>query len=135
MAKKVFNNKGYMLIELILASAIAFAIAYFAINLTVRVKNKNDDLIVETVTATDQNIIANKLIEEAKKTNFNCNSVTVSGKNVKYGTTTLDIVNKYATVTKKGCTKTSDSIMINIGLSVPQLPNKNFDVVVRYKIS
>ena len=52
------NRKGYMLIEIILASAIAFGIAIFMFLLVVKVKNRNDDMFVETQVATDQAIIS-----------------------------------------------------------------------------
>ena len=39
------NKKGYMLVEIILASALAFGLAYFILELTLKVKEKDDDLI------------------------------------------------------------------------------------------
>ena len=57
------NSKGYMLVEIILASVIAFGVAYFIINLTIKLKNKNDDMLVETQVKTDQAIITNKLMK------------------------------------------------------------------------
>ena len=60
------NNKGYMLVEIILAFAITFALLYFMMDLVFKIKNKNDDLLVETIVKTDSTIIANKLMELAK---------------------------------------------------------------------
>ena len=45
---KKLNNKGYMLVEIILASVIAFGVAYFILDLVIKLKNKNDDLFVDT---------------------------------------------------------------------------------------
>ena len=39
--RAVKNNKGYMLVEIILASVIAFGITYFIVDLTIKLKNKN----------------------------------------------------------------------------------------------
>lgn len=41
---KKLNNKGYMLVEIILASVIAFSVAYYLINLTFKFKDQNMDL-------------------------------------------------------------------------------------------
>ena len=52
--KLKLNNKGYMLVEIILASALAFGLTFFIIDLTIKLKNKNDDLVVETLISTDR---------------------------------------------------------------------------------
>ena len=62
MRFKRLNNKGYMLVEIILASAIAMGIAYFITDLTIKLKNKNDDLLVKTLVSTDQAIIYNTIM-------------------------------------------------------------------------
>ncbi len=38
------NRKGYMLVELVLASALAMSIAFYLLNLTYQFKNKNEDI-------------------------------------------------------------------------------------------
>ena len=65
------NNKGYMLIEIVLASVIAFGLAYFMLELTLKLKNKNDDLMVETLMATDNAIISNAIMRELQENNGN----------------------------------------------------------------
>ena len=64
MNKKIFNNKGYMLVEIILASVLAMVVAYFIIDLTIKLKNKNDDLLVKTLVATDQAIMYNTIMDD-----------------------------------------------------------------------
>ena len=44
---KKLNNKGYLTVEVVLASVIAFGLAYFLLNLTIKVKDKNDDMLVK----------------------------------------------------------------------------------------
>ena len=77
MIVKRLNNKGYMLVEIILASAIAFGLAYYMLDLTLKVKNKNDDLLVATLMETDKTIISNKIMESIKERKYagGCNSV------------------------------------------------------------
>ena len=48
MKKRRLNNKGYMLVEIILASAIAFSVAYYLLNLIVKFKNKDMDVYEST---------------------------------------------------------------------------------------
>ena len=66
---KKMNNKGYMLVEIILAFSITFTLLYFMMDLVLKIKNKNDDLLVETVVRTDSTIITNELTEYAKNYN------------------------------------------------------------------
>lgn len=77
MVRKRLNNKGYMLVEIILASAIAFGLAYYMLDLTLKVKNRNDDLLVATLMETDKTIISNKIMESIKEKKYvgGCSSV------------------------------------------------------------
>lgn len=77
---KKLNNKGYMLIEIILASALAFGLAYFLLELTLKLKNRNDDLMIATLMATDKTIISNKVMARLKEKNYvnGCNEVNGS---------------------------------------------------------
>ena len=45
---KKINNKGYMLVEIIVAAVIAFSIAYYLLNLIVKFKNINEDIYFDT---------------------------------------------------------------------------------------
>ena len=38
------NQKGYMMIELVLSSVLAMTIAIYLLNLTIQFKNKNEDI-------------------------------------------------------------------------------------------
>lgn len=132
------NNRGYMLVEIILASALAFGMAYFMISMTLKLKNKNDDLLVETLAVTDQTIIANGIMSTLK--GDNCTSVnnrlSVVGKKVMIDGNVIDIVNDYVTVGEVSCTKTSNSnngenidvIHINIAIDVKQITDRNFNI-------
>ena len=54
---KKLNNKCYLTVEVVLARVIAFGLAYFLLNLTIKVKDKNDDMLVKTILINDKAII------------------------------------------------------------------------------
>ena len=134
MVMNKLNNKGYMLVEIILASAIAFGITYFIMDMTINLKNKNDDLLVETLTMTDQAIITNMIMEKIKEdpNEFKCEDVNlVEGKSFVVGSKT-NIVNEYANVKYDSCKIEPDKITVKVSLVVPQIKSKNFNVDVTY---
>ncbi len=63
---KKLNNKGYMLIEIILASVITFAIAFSLMNLIISFKNKNEDLYNETSILSDKISITKNIMDDLK---------------------------------------------------------------------
>lgn len=133
MVMNKLNNRGYVLIEIILASVIAFAIAYYMLDLTLKLKNKNDDLLAETLVKTDQAIIQNKLVQYMKedKTNFSCNSISIDGKVISYKGNLIDIINEYTVVGSKVCSISNNIVNIKIPLTVGPL-NKSFNVEINY---
>ena len=135
--KLKLNNKGYMLVEIILASAIAFGLAFFIIDLTIKLKNKNDDLMVETLMNTDRTIINNKLMSYAKEEegSFNCNNLTIDKETntIKYNNEVIDVVNEYANIGNERCSTSNGQISIKIPISVPQMPDKEYDILFDYK--
>ena len=64
---KKLNNKGYLTVEVVLASVIAFGLAYFLLNLTIKVKDKNDDMLVKTILINDKAIIENNIMKDNDK--------------------------------------------------------------------
>ena len=57
------NRKGYLTIEIILASAIAFVIAFFLIDITMKLVDKTDNYYVDTVFMTDKALITKNIKE------------------------------------------------------------------------
>lgn len=135
--KLKLNNKGYMLVEIILASAIAFGLAFFIIDLTIKLKNKNDDLMVETLMNTDRTIINNKLMSYAKEeeANFDCSKLTIDKNTIKYKENVIDNVNAYGKITwdKMECSTDNGKISIKIPIDIPQMPDKEYDIIFDYK--
>lgn len=136
---KKINNKGYMLVEVILAFSITFILIYFIMDLVIKSKNKNDDLMVETLVRTDQAIITNKLMNYAmdETDSFDCNSLKngITDSLVKYGSDTIDIVSKYAKidVSNVSCSNAAGKVSIKIPMNVEQMKDENFDVIIDYK--
>jgi len=134
------NNKGYMLVEIILAFVLAMTIMYFITELTIKVKNRNDDLLVRTLTATDQTIIYNIIMNEIYNGTFNKNlieceliegdsvidSIKKKGYIFEYNDKKL-ILNDYV----DSCAYVSANESIEI--KVNQLPKENFDIVLPLK--
>ena len=129
------NKKGYMLVEIILASALAFGLAFFIIDLVIRLKNKNNDLLVETLITTDKTIITNKLMSYAQSEtkNFDCNKLTITGNTVKYKDEVIDIITDYANVGELSCSTVGGKVSITIPVSVSQTPDKDYDITFDYK--
>ena len=144
MLKKLKNNKGYMLVEIILASAIAFAIAYLIINLTIKIKNKNDDLMTTTLTSADQTIISNKLsaLLEEKGKDFDCGKLEINGKTITYEGNPVDTLNEYASYNisdkkEDWCYVDPEGtyIKINLPIEIKQQQDEYYDVNLYQEIS
>lgn len=136
---KKLNNKGYMLVEIILASVIAFGVAYFILDLVIKLKNKNDDLFVDTLARTDQAIITNTIMRDIynKNTQFSCenilNNISVEDNKFKYNDTINDTiiieVNKYTTIGTINCKDT----LLNIPLTV-NATQKSYNISINTKV-
>lgn len=59
--KGKLNRMGYLTIEIILASVIAFAIAFFLIEITMKLVNITDDYYLDTVLVTDKSLITKNI--------------------------------------------------------------------------
>lgn len=132
---KKLNNKGYMLVEIILASVIAFGVAYFILDLVIKLKNKNDDLFVDTLARTDQAIITNTIMRDIynKNTQFSCenilDNILVDGNKFKYNDTIIIEVNKYTTIGTIDCKDT----LLNIPLTV-NTTQKSYNISINTKV-
>lgn len=58
------NNKGYLIVEVILAGVLTFTMAYFLINLTLKIRNRYDDANVEMVMLNDKTVITNEIMND-----------------------------------------------------------------------
>ena len=60
---KKLNRKGYMTIEIILAAVVTFVIAFFLIDLTMKLSSITDDTYADTVLVTDKVLIVKNIKE------------------------------------------------------------------------
>lgn len=61
------NNKGYMLVEIIVASVIAFSVAYYLLNLTYKFKDKSEDIYYSTTMLSDKINITKNIMNDLEK--------------------------------------------------------------------
>lgn len=61
------NNKGYMLVEIIIASVLAMTIAYYLINLTYNFKNTSEDIYQSYYYINDKNLITKNIMFDLEK--------------------------------------------------------------------
>ncbi len=67
------NNKGYMIIEILVASMIAFGIAYFLFDLTLNLKTKSDNAKKIAVINLDRSILENYIMRQlSNATSIDC---------------------------------------------------------------
>ena len=59
---KRLNNKGYMIVEIIVSATIAMTIAYFMMDLIVKLKEKYDYVQYDTILMTDKTVITNEIL-------------------------------------------------------------------------
>ena len=59
---KKMNNKGYMIVEIIVASVLAMTIAYFLFDLVIKLKEKYDYVQTDTVLTADKTVITNEIL-------------------------------------------------------------------------
>lgn len=73
------NRKGYLTIEIILGATIAFAIAFFLMEITIKMVNVTEDNYKDIVVITDNVIVISnikELLDNKKITNITCSSNT-----------------------------------------------------------
>lgn len=71
------NRKGYLTIEIILGATIAFAIAFFLMEITIKMVNVTEDNYKDIVVITDNALVISnikKILDNKKITNITCSS-------------------------------------------------------------
>lgn len=61
------NRKGYMTIEIILAAVVTFVIAFFLIDITMKLSSNTDDAYSDTVLITDKTLVTQNIKENLEK--------------------------------------------------------------------
>ena len=73
---KKLNKKGYLTIEIILGSVIAFAIAFFLIEITAKMISNNDDTFRDTIITTDNALIISGVKEVVENNKDGINKIS-----------------------------------------------------------
>lgn len=73
------NNKGYMLVEIIVASVIAFSVAYYLLNLTYKFKDKSEDIYYSTTMLSDKINITKNIMNDLEKISDKSSAGLVTG--------------------------------------------------------
>ena len=76
---KKLNRKGYMTVEIIIASVIAFSIAFFLMEITMKLVDVTDNEYADTNFMTDKALVMNNIKKYVKDNldefnNYNCTS-------------------------------------------------------------
>ena len=101
------NQKGYMLVELVLSSVLAMTIALYLINLTYQFKNKNEDIYQSITYSKDKIAITKNIMNDLD------NQVVTFIKTDSTKTGDKTIYNNYLTViSKKDSTENFRNIQI-----------------------
>ena len=90
---KRLNNKGYMLVEIIVASVIAFSVAYYLLNLTYKFKDKSEDIYYSTTMLSDKINITKNIMNDLEKISDKSSGGLVTGAD--NNTYTITIKGKY----------------------------------------
>lgn len=140
------NNKGYMLVEIIVSSAIALIMAYFLIDITLTLVNRNNDYYVESTLLSDKNLITKELMDDlnnndylltdivvdnnAKRANFKfkklsdnnilTKDLTINNNTLTYGNYTKKLSND---LTIKSINVTKDETKKQVYISIPAYTN------------
>ena len=73
------NNKGYLIVEIIVASVLAMGLAYFLLELVIDFKNKNEDYYVNTLLETDKALMTREVMNDVS--NYKIKSITSDNEN------------------------------------------------------
>lgn len=115
------NRRGYIAVEIILASIVSITIAVFLIDITIRLVNRTDNNYIDTIFVSDkalltknikeeiENDISNKgVIDSISCSNSKCSinfkdgskELSIEGNKVKYGSYTKEVDKRLGGVVK-----------------------------------
>ena len=135
------NNKGYLTVEIILASVITFIIAFFLIEITMKLVGKTDDAYNDTIFYTDKALVTKNLKEEIEKdkittvttscvftlSNGQIKNITYNDNTISYGTYSKKIDNKLK-ISQPTCSSSGDYVFVKIPLSNAFVQNGKYDI-------
>lgn len=109
MKIKKIDNKGYMIVEIIISATLAMIISYFMMDLIIKLKEKYDYVQNDTELMSDKIIITNEILGDLY--NKNITNAETTSNSIKFVSGAGELWLKYESDTIKYC---SDSVCSNI---------------------
>lgn len=78
------NQKGYMLVEIVIASVLAMTIAFYLLNLTYKFKNQDEDIYQSITYMSDKSLITKNIMNDLDKLIVIDFVVSADGKNIDF---------------------------------------------------
>ena len=147
------NRRGYVAIEVILASIVSITIAVFLIDITVRLVSRTDNNYTDTIFASDkalltknikeeiENDISNKgVIDSISCSNFNCNitfndrsskELSIEGNTITYGSYTKEVDKRLGGEVKVNSSISDDKKYVTINITFTNIfDDSDYSVIV-----
>lgn len=100
MIKKL-NNKGYLLVEIIVSFVIAMSVAYFLAEITINLKDRQEDLDKEIQYNVDKALMTKEVMDDVEKNGVKKIEEKIkNNEELKYEITFLDNTKKTLDITK-----------------------------------
>ena len=148
------NRRGYIAVEIILASIVSITIAVFLIDITIRLVNRTDNNYIDTIFVSDkalltknikeeiENDISNKgVIDSISCSNSNCNIIfnddgsskelSIEGNKVTYGSYTKEVDKRLGGEVKVNSSISNDKKYIIINITFTNIfDDSDYSVIV-----
>ena len=131
MLKKL-NNSGYLLIEIIVSFVIAMGVAYFLAEITINLKDRQEDLDKEVGYNVDKALITKEIMDDVNK--YGVDTVTINDYNIHFRYKNgiekdLIISKENATITYGDYSKTFDESLTVGNLNIQE---KNNMILIKF---
>ena len=147
------NRRGYIAVEIILASIVSITIAVFLIDITIRLVNRTDNNYIDTIFVSDKALLTKNIKEEIENdisnkgvidsiicSNSNCNIIfndrsskelSIEGNKVTYGSYTKEVDKRLGGVVKVNSSISYDKKYIIINITFTNIfDDSDYSVIV-----
>ena len=147
------NRRGYIAVEIILASIVSITIAVFLIDITIRLVNRTDNNYIDTIFVSDKALLTKNIKEEIENdisnngvidsiscSNSNCNieftdgsskNLSIEGNKVTYGSYTKEVDKRLGGEVKVNSSISNDKKYIIINITFTNIfDDSDYSVIV-----
>ena len=147
------NRRGYIAVEIILASIVSITIAVFLIDITIRLVNRTDNNYIDTIFVSDKALLTKNIKEEIENdisnngviksincSNSNCNieftdgsskELSIEGNKVTYGSYTKEVDKRLGGKVKVNSSISDDKKYITINITFTNIfDDGDYSVIV-----